>query len=42
MHQVVAYKTLKTMEKSLTVRLQKGSWSLTGGGRFLEVPTAML
>ena len=43
MRQVVAYKSLKTMEiKCLTVSPQKWSRSPTGGSRLLEVPTVKL
>ena len=35
MCQVVAYKSLKTMENLSTFRPKKWSWSLTGGGKVL-------
>ena len=42
MRQVVAYKTLKTIENQKTFRPKELSRSLTGGGRLLEVPTVVL
>ena len=42
MRQVVAYKSLKTMQNHLTFSPKKWLWSLTGGGRLLEVPTVRL
>ena len=42
LRELVAYKRLKNNEKSLTVRPNKWSQSLMGGGRLLEVPTVRL
>ena len=42
MRQVVAYKSLKTMENHETFSSKKWSQSLTGGGLLLEVPTVRL